>query len=163
MREVTAFLALAAAGGRFFDRGEVDFWGSRKRVESSGPGDLWADSAAPPPARRLLEAPTAENARAYLAWQRLRLERLKEALGALEKARREEVPDAPILYFARAGCRWCELQEAELEGLPVARVPEGSPLWKVHGVTATPTLVAGGRVFRGLTPRRVLLRELGRE
>ncbi len=165
MREVMALLLLAGGGGRFFDRGEVDFWGGRTRAapgEIPAPADLWADSAAPPPARRLLEAPTPQNARAYLDWQRRRLERLEQAMGALEKARREEA-GAAVLYFARPGCRWCALQEEELAGLPVVRVPEGSPLWEEHGVTATPTLVAGGKVFRGLTPRRTLLRELGRE
>jgi hypothetical protein len=65
-----------------------------------------------------------------------------------------------VLYFAREGCRWCALQEEELQGLPVVRVPAGSPLWAQHGVTMTPTLVVGGKVLKGFTPRAALLREM---
>ena len=66
---------------------------------------------------------------------------------------------AVILYFAREGCRWCALQEEELRGIPVVRVPAGSPLWAEHGVTVTPTLVVDGKVLRGFTRRDALLQE----
>jgi hypothetical protein len=36
-------------------------------------------------------------------------------------------------------------------------------LWDEFGVTLTPTLVVGEKVFRGLTPRDTLLKELNRE
>jgi hypothetical protein len=39
-------------------------------------------------------------------------------------------------------------------------VPAESPLWAQHGVTVTPTLVVGGRVLKGFTPRAALLREM---
>lgn len=153
---------------RFFRRREVDFWGTRRRAERPA-DDLWADSSPPAPVRRLLESPTRVNARAYVTWQKERLERLRRAIAALEEAKLES-PDAaregapaPILYFSRSGCPYCALQEAELRDLPVTRVPEGSPLWEEYGVTVTPTLVLNGRPFRGLTPRQTLLKELHRE
>jgi hypothetical protein len=152
--------ALLLGGDGFFAGREVDFWGAR-RAPAAGLGTLWEDSTAPAPVRRLLEAPSPETARGYLAWQTERLRRLRTAAEAVDVVRRGEAP-AGILYFAREGCRWCERQEAELEGLPVIRVPAGSAAWEEHGVTVTPTLVAGGRVFRGFTPRAVLLGELGK-
>jgi hypothetical protein len=160
MLALGAVLAWAGGDGGFFPGREVDFWGTR-RAPASAAAELWADSAAPAPVRRLLEAPTPEHARAYVAWQAERLRRIREAMGAVEALSRPA--SGPVLYFARAGCRWCALQERELEGLPVARVPEGSPLWREHGVTATPTLVVRDRVFRGFTPREAIEKELGRE
>ena len=160
MLEMIAVLALLE-DERFFQRRDVDFWGARRRVEAPAAADLWADSSAPPPARRLLEAPTRENALAYVAWQKERLERLRSALAALEGVKREEAPE--ILYFTRPGCPWCALQDRELDGLTVARVPEGSPLWEEHRVTVTPTLVVRGRVHRGFTPRGTIEKDLGRD
>lgn len=154
-----AVIALVAAGGGgFFERKEVDFWNAR-RAAAPAPAELWADSTAPPPVRRLLEAPTDGNARAYLAWQEERMKRLRAAMAAVESARGA----ASVLYFAREGCRWCALQEEELRGLPVVRVPAGSPLWEKHGVTVTPTLVVEGRALRGFTPREAIVKELRRE
>lgn len=150
---------LALGGGGFFGGREVDFWGTRRSAPTAE--DLWADSPAPAPVRRLLEAPTAENARAYVAWQSERLRRLRAAMEAVEAAAART--GARVLYFARTGCRWCALQERELEGLSVTRVPEGSPLWERHGVAVTPTLVVRDRVFRGLTPRAAIEKELSRE
>lgn len=159
MCEMIAAWILLSGGERFFERREVDFWGTRRRPEAPALQDLWPDSNAPPIARKLLEEPTREHAEAYLAWQEQRMRKLQAALSAVEEAKRA----SPILYFTRPGCRYCDLQDAELEGLPVRRVPPGSPLWKEHEVTATPTLVVAGRAFRGFTPRAALLRELGRE
>lgn len=154
MLEVIVMVALAGEESRFFERRDVDFWNARRRAAEPS-AELWSDSAAPPPVKRLLEAPTAQNARAYLAWQEERMSRLRAAMAAVDTAR------APsVLYFAREGCRWCALQEEELQGLPVVRVPAGSPLWAQHGVTVTPTLVVGGKVLRGFTPRAALLREM---
>lgn len=160
MLELIAALAALGDESRFFARREVDFWGTTRRAEAPAPAELWPDSPAPPPVRRLLESPSRETARGYLAWQKERMERLRSALAALEEAKLE---GAPLLYFARPGCSWCGLQDRELEGLPAVRVPEGSPLWEEHGVRVTPTLVVKGRVFRGLTSREAILRELGRE
>jgi hypothetical protein len=161
MLEVSLFLALLGDGRGFFERRDVDFWGKVRRAEEPA-ADLWADSAAPPPVRRLLEAPGPENARAYLHWQEERFRRLRAAVAAVD-AVREERREAPALYFAREGCRWCALQEEELRGIEVLRIPPGSPLWKEHGVTVTPTLVVGGKALRGFTPRAAILKELGRE
>jgi hypothetical protein len=161
MLEVIALLALAGDGSRFFERRDVDFWNAKRRAAET-PADLWADSTAPPPVRRLLEAPGAETARAYLAWQEERLRKLRAAMAAVESARGTP-PAEPILYFARDGCRWCALQEEELRGLTVVRVPAGSPLWAEHGVTVTPTLLVQGKLLRGLTSRVALLKELRRE
>lgn len=156
MLEVTAILALLGGEGGFFGRREVDFWGTR-RAEPPAPASSWADAAAPEPVKRLLDAPTRENARAYVDWQKERLRRLQAAMAAVQA-----VAPKDVLYFAREGCRWCALQEKELEGIPVTRVPEGSPLWEEHAVTATPTLVVRGKALRGYTPREAVLRELGR-
>jgi hypothetical protein len=154
MLALTAALLLGGEG--FFAGREVDFWGTR-RAAAPAVEPVWTDSSAPPPVRRLLEAPSAETARAYLEWQAERLRRLRAATQAVEALR-----PAGILYFAREGCPWCAKQEEELEGLPVIRVPKGSAAWEEHGVTVTPTLVAGGRVFRGFTPRAALLEAMGR-
>jgi hypothetical protein len=159
MLAVIAVLALSGEESRFFERREVDFWNARRRTAEPA-CELWSDSAAPAPVRRLLEAPTAQNARAYLSWQEERMSRLRAAMAAVDSAR--EVPAPTILYFAREGCRWCALQEEELQGLAVVRVPPGSPLWAEHGVTVTPTLVVGGKVLRGYTPRAALLKEMPR-
>jgi hypothetical protein len=158
MLEVIAVLAVMGDGSRFFERREVDFWNTR-RPKAETAAELWADSTAPAPVRRLLESPTGENARAYLAWQEARMSRLRAAMAAVESAREP----AKLLYFAREGCRWCALQEEELRDLDVVRVPAGSPLWEKHGVTVTPTLVVDGKVLRGYTPRAALLKEMRRE
>ncbi len=162
MVELIALAALSADGG-FFKSDGVDFWGDRREAaQKKNNGDLWADSKAPAPVRRLLEAPTPANAAAYLEWQKRRLARLREAMKAVEAARRAEAPST-LLYFARPGCRFCALQEKELEGLSVRRVPQGSPLWRKHDITVTPTLVVGKRTFRGLTPRKAILKEMNRD
>lgn len=159
MREMI-FLAALLGGDGFFERRDVDFWGARRANVVPAP-DLWPEATAPATVRKLLDAPTRENARAYLEWQSARLKRLREAVAAVDEAQRERSP--AILYFSRPGCRWCALQEEELRDLPVARVPEGSPLWKEHGVTVTPTVVVNGRAFRGLTPRAAILKEMKHE
>jgi hypothetical protein len=169
--------AWALSGEGFFGGRELDFWGTRRAApRPAAEAELWADSTAPAPVKRLLDAPTAGNARAYLDWQAARLRRLREAVEAVEAAglRPAEAaaaaaalaarpPGEAILYFSRPGCRWCVLQDRELEGLPVVRVPEGSPLWERHGIEATPTLVVRGRALRGFTPRARIERELARE
>ncbi len=161
MRGAVAALILVGGAGRFFENRDIDYWGKGRPEAPEGAGeDLWADSSAPAPVKRLLAAPTRANAEAYLAWQSARLERLRAAVVAVEEAR--GAAGGPILYFSRPGCGYCALQDAELRGLPVERVPEGSPLWRFYGVTATPTLVVRGRLFRGFTPRESILRELGR-
>jgi hypothetical protein len=154
MHALIAVCALTCGGDRFFERRDVDFWNG-KRAETVPAAELWADSAAPPPVRRLLENPSAENARSYLAWQEERFRRLRAAIAAVEAAQ----PAAPLLYFAREGCSWCAMQEEELRGLPVTRVPAGSPLWAEYGVTMTPTIVAGGKVLRGYTKREAIVKE----
>lgn len=155
MLALTAALVLGGPG--FFEGRDVDFWKRKRPLPAPEP--LWTDSAAPVPVRRLLETPSRETAEAYVAWQKERLARLRSAMEAVEAL-------APrtrgILYFGREGCGWCERQEKELEGLDVVRVPEGSPLWARHGVTVTPTLVVGGRTFRGFTPRAAIEREADR-
>jgi hypothetical protein len=158
-----AMMVLLLLGdGGFFERRDVDFWKSRAKAEAPAEAELWADSPAPGPAKRLLAAPTRENAAAYLDWQARRLVRLREAMEVVEEARRSRGGRA-VLYFSRPGCRWCALQEEELAGIPVVRVPERSPLWTEHGVTVTPTLIVNGRALRGFTPRAALLRELGHD
>ncbi|MBV8879833.1 MAG: hypothetical protein JO332_07720 [Planctomycetaceae bacterium] len=162
MLALIACCALGGEDGRFFERRDVDFWESHRRA-AAPEAELWSDSAAPPPVKRLLEKPGPETARSYLAWQEERFRRLRAAIGAVEAVQRGAAPKGPLLYFSREGCRWCALQEEELRGLDVVRVPPGSPLWAEFGVTMTPTLVIDGKVLRGLTPRETLLKELRHE
>lgn len=159
MLAVIVACALGGEAGRFFERRDLDFWKTPRRA-AEAPVDLWSDSAAPPPVKRLLEKPGPETARSYLAWQEERFRKLQAAIAALEAVRK---PKGPLLYFAREGCRWCALQEEELKGVDVVRVPPGSPLWEELGVTVTPTLALDGRVFRGFTPREALMKELRRD
>ncbi|HZE96951.1 MAG TPA: hypothetical protein VE981_07985 [Planctomycetota bacterium] len=159
MRALIALWALVGDDSRFFERRDVDFWNSRRKASEPAAADLWADSAAPPAVKRLLDAPSAETARSYLAWQEERFRRLRAAIAAVE-AEQGRKAEAPLLYFSREGCPWCARQDQELQGLPVVRVPAGSPLWSQYGVTMTPTLVAGGKVLRGFTPREALMKEL---
>ncbi len=158
MLALVALMALGGDDGRFFERRDVDFWNSRRKTAET-PAELWSDSTAPAPVRRLLDAPGPESARSYLAWQEERFKRLRAAIAAVETERGAKAGPS-ILYFAREGCRWCTLQEGELQGLSVVRVPPGSPLWERYGVTVTPTLVVDGKVLRGYTPRESLLKEL---
>lgn len=166
MRGALAVLLLLGGPGRFFREPDVNFWGTpRPGPVPAAEEDLWADSQAPEPVRRLLREPSRGNAEAYLSWQAARLQKLRRAIAAVEEARRPGPGSSSpeILYFSRPGCPFCDLQERELEGLPLVRVPANSPLWTAYGVTVTPTIVVRGRVFRGLTPRAVLLREAARE
>ena len=158
---LTLILVLSTGGDGFFSGREVDFWEDPR--DATVPAvDVWTDSEAPPAVLRLLESPTREHAEAYLAWQHERMRRLQVAFEMVEKVQAESRPEEPrsLLYFSRPGCKWCALQERELEGLSVIRVPEHSPLWEEHGVRVTPTIVVGGKIFRGLTPRRKLLEVL---
>lgn len=148
-------LMILMGGDGFFAGRDVDFWGSRRTAPKVE--EVWTDSSAPPPVRRLLETPSPETAKGYLAWQTERLRRLRQAAEAVDALR-----PPGLLYFAREGCAWCAKQEVELAGLPVIRVPAGSAAWEEYGVTVTPTMVVRGKVFRGFTPRAALLEELGR-
>jgi hypothetical protein len=160
MRLAAALLLAAGTAGaqderRFFAT-EVDFWGRPPRARAA---ILWRGETPPPPgpARDLLEAPTPENARRYLDWQRERLDRLRKAIEALEAAGAGD-ESAEILGFTRDDCPYCRLQAAMLAGLPVRWIRPGQApeLWAKYGVTATPTLVANGRVFRGVTARKTI-------
>lgn len=158
----TLMVLLLGQHAGFFERTGLDFWGARSKTPPPS-SELWPDSEAPVPVRRLLEQPSPEHAKAYLAWQEERFRRLRAAVQAVREASPSPtaaVPPGDVLYFSRPGCRWCELQERELEGLAVTRVPEGSPLWESYGVTATPALARGSRVLRGFTTRAVIEKEL---
>lgn len=158
----TLTLLLLGQGAGFFERAELDFWGGRRKPAPAA-AELWPESEAPVAVRRLLEQPSPEHAKAYLAWQEERFRRLRAAVQAVREASTPPQPAAPpgeLLYFARPGCRWCDLQDRELEGLAVTRVPEGSPLWDTYGVKATPALARGSRVLRGFAPRAVIEEEL---
>ena len=156
---IAALLATSAAPAspRFFEK-EVAFWDAPRKKPARAPTWMEGETVPPGPARDLLERPTAENARAYLEWQQERLERLQRALEALEAVSSEGAPASGAILFTRDECPWSRAQEEELRGLPLAVVRHGtSPeLWTRHGVTATPTLVVNGRVFRGFTERAVV-------
>ena len=63
---LTLTLLLAAGGDGFFDGRAVKFWDQRPDT-AAPPVEVWTDSKAPAPVRRLLEAPTREHAEAYPA------------------------------------------------------------------------------------------------
>lgn len=162
---VLALLAQEAPRSSFF-RKDVDFFGAKPRPK---PADtpLWEGDKPPPaPVRELLERPSAETARRYLEWQKRRLEQLAAAIRAVEEAKTGEARPAPanagILHFTREGCPFCVEQDRRLEGLEVKRIRPGeSPeLWDRHRVDATPTLVIGDRVLRGLQSREEIDRIL---
>jgi hypothetical protein len=148
-------LVLVPPPGGFWERGALEFWG--RPAAKAAKAELWPEGSAPGPVRALLEDPGPERAKAYLEWQAERMKRLRAAVKALREA---ASPPGELLYFARPGCTWCAKQERELEGLDVTRVPEGSPLWEAHGITAVPSLVLGGRVLRGFAGRDRIEKEL---
>jgi len=162
MRLIPLLAALAASASpaerRFFTK-DVDFW---NRAVRSSTARAWVGETppSPGPARDLLEAPTPENAKRYLEWQRDRLARLQRALEALDAAASEEDRENTFILFARDDCPYSRAQVSHLRGLPVTvvRVGESPALWSRYGVTATPTLVVRGRIFRGLTDRTVIER-----
>jgi len=167
MRVALLALVLSASAAaqetppREFFGGEVDFFGEKKKKRETPTAPVWEGDKPPPaPVRELLEKPSPETARRYLEWQKHRLERLAQALKALEEAKAAEPkPDGKqILYFTRENCPYCREQDRLLGDLEVRRLNPGeSPeLWTRYGVDATPTLVVGGKVFRGVTARDVL-------
>ncbi|MBI2932994.1 MAG: thioredoxin family protein [Planctomycetes bacterium] len=146
---------------QFFEKPDVDFWGTKKKGADPPP---WVEPGhtPPEPVVRLLEEPTHENARAYLQWQEDRLARLRAALEAIEEVQSSAPPTdrREILYFAQEGCPHCAEQDRRLEAAdlgerPLRRLtPRDAPeLWERYKVTATPTLVIDGRVLRGLRTR----------
>ena len=167
----------AASPRRFFDRADVDFWGSRKAPLASS--SLWVEPVVgndgrvqvyvpPREVREFLESPTRENGAKYLAWQRERIGRLRKAAQILAEIR-SDVREPTLLYFSKPGCPYCVAQERVLAELkfPVTRVESNSPLWGTHGVNATPTLVwvrpgKPPRKFEGYTSREILEKEVRR-
>jgi hypothetical protein len=83
-------LLLTLTSPDFFKRDRIEFWGPRPRKVARPSTDAAFGGKVPPPVRRLLDQPTAEHARAYLAWQRERLGRIRRALRAIEKVSREQ-------------------------------------------------------------------------
>lgn len=77
---------------RFFERPHIEFWGPRPpRKAPPNPEPVpELETDLPPPVRELVADPTPERARAYLAWQRERIERLRKALHLLEEVSRED-------------------------------------------------------------------------
>ena len=153
---MSAMMLLALlAQERFFERSAVDFWDA-KRPE---PEPTWIEPGhrPPDPVIRLLEAPTRANADAYLRWQEERLAKLQAALQAIADA---QAGASDILYFTQPGCGFCAEQDRELEAARIDKravrriLPGESPdLWRRYAVRATPTLVVGDRVHRGLARR----------
>ncbi len=161
MIALLAALSAAAPGGEaprapFFSK-DVDFFGVKPRPKAP-PAPAW-DGERPPPApvRDLLASPSPETARRYLDWQQSRIEQLRKAVEAVEAARAAEAPPG-ILYFTQPGCGYCAIQDRLLGDLPVRRIGPGeeAELRAKYRVDATPTIVAGGRVFRGVTPRATI-------
>lgn len=164
-------IALMLAG-QFFDRPDVDFWGTRKSSATTETAPSWAEPGHVPPAPvvRLLDNPTRENALAYLKWQEDRLARLRAALKAIGEVGPSQKSPAPdekppgrsseILYFSQDHCPFCQEQDRQLEGADLhgrtlrRLTPEREPeLWKRYRVTASPTLVIDGNVLRGVQTR----------
>jgi hypothetical protein len=100
--------AQLAAQDRFFSRPRVDFWGeNRHEIQPATPTeDLWTEhqvardgrvSAYRPPQvlLDLLEEPSDQNARRYLDWQRLRVQKILQAQRALDRVNTSSLPEHP--------------------------------------------------------------------
>jgi hypothetical protein len=146
---------------RFFNASYVDYWGSgpKSKADESKQRDDYTDaivtddgrveSYRPPQAVvDLLQSPTEENARKYLAWQRERLRRVAAAVKAVRDAD-DKAPEEPlsvkVTYFTRAGCPACAKQDVEIKKLSgrVATVIEidDPDVLQALGIDAVPTLV----------------------
>jgi hypothetical protein len=154
--------ALVLQEGRFFDRRDVDFFGTRKKPEPArswvepvqGADGRWQLYVPPREVIAFLESPTRETGERYLAWQRDRMDRLRKAVAVLQELQPK------VLYFSKPDCPYCEAQEKELAGMRVVRVEADSPLWKK--VRVVPTLMIGDRILEGFTPRAAIEREVRR-
>ncbi len=109
------------ASRRFFKNEAVDFFGDRaKRLAAAKAKEsaetIWAEpvqredgsfSIHVPPKQvvEFLNSPTEENAKAYLAWKRERLQKLQKAMETLKKVAAEETPkkQGPRSEADRAG------------------------------------------------------------
>jgi len=147
---------------RFFNASYVDYWGigpKSKAAEGKQKDDLFTDAVVtddgkvesyrPPQAVvDLLDSPTEENARKYLAWQRERLRRIAAALKAVRDAA-DKAPEEPVsmrlTYFKRAGCPACAKQDVEIKKLSgrVGTVTEidDPDVLEALGIKAVPTLI----------------------
>jgi hypothetical protein len=185
-----------ASPRRYFDR-PIDFWraglgwgGEKEPKEPAldpGPGRLriresvwaqpiqtpdgsWMIYVPPPAVLNFLENPTAETAKAYVAWKADQAEKLKKAFSLLQEAKGKpegkkeaatppssdaERPERPptatvmLLYFHQKSCPHCTTQDGVLEKWlrrhPEVRLAayergERDDLWKTFQVRGTPTL-----------------------
>lgn len=80
---------------RFFERPDIEFWGPRPPRKAQAAPDPAAhlETDLPTPVREFVADPTPERARAYLEWQRERIERLRRALRLLEEISKENRRD----------------------------------------------------------------------
>ena len=116
---LTLILILAAGGDGFFAGRAVDFWEDR-RDTAVATVEVWTDSEAPPPVRRLLETPTREHAEAYLAWQHERMRRLQVAFEVVEEVQAESRPkgEAPCFTFPDPAANGARSRNASSRGFP---------------------------------------------
>jgi hypothetical protein len=185
---------------RYFDR-PIDFWraglsldgdkepkgptldpgSGRLRIRESvwaqpiqTPDGSWLVYVPPPAVLNFLENPTAETAKAYVAWKADQAEKLKKAFNLLQEAKgkpegKKEAATSPpleaaspglyptsdvtLVYFHQKTCTHCTTQDGVLEKwlrrhpevhLAPYEPGERDDLWKAFQVRGTPTLV-----FRG--------------
>ena len=193
---------------KFFSVKRVDFWKDgkevtkgedlRRPVDGTTAVSIWAEPIRLPDGRFVtyvppkavldfLEEPSKENARKYLEWQKLRIDKMRKAAKVLSEIQAEsaaksaDVSREPpkfvpveILYFKKPGCPFCVDQDRILEDLKKelpnltirAFEPGEEPdLWKRYGVSAVPALVVrGGKeresFLRGLSNRARIMKAI---
>jgi hypothetical protein len=150
-----ALIALSLGQG-FFDKPDVDFWGTRRLKPAAPAASVFEETVTLPDGRaarwtppaevlRLLDDPSPQNARAYLEIQAERMKRIRRAMEAVRAAGRP-----PVIVYSLPGCPACERQRAELQEVP----------WTVRflpppdSVTRVPTIVIGERVLVGFHTKK---------
>lgn len=182
MLEALIVLTLAPQGLRYGEG--VDYWGDRQAARKKPlikEESLWADRTGgytpPKQVLQFLEEPTKENARAYLAWQQERMNRLKAASEVLREVVEESRPKSTgpieILYFKRDDCPYCKDEDQVITALVKANpeikvrtlMPKDEPaLWREYDIKVVPSLVVTGKkskvLIRGFVPRDDLVQIL---
>jgi hypothetical protein len=100
---------------------ELDFWRDRPPpLSPPSSTDLFREGDSAPPAElaRLLDDPSPENARRYLAFQAERLARIRRAVEAIRQELGREQDQ--IEFHSLPGCPACERQERELSAPDLA-------------------------------------------
>lgn len=71
--------------------GELDYFSHQTQEKQEEHQSLdWSETTMPPAVLTLLESPTPQNAKAYLAWQKQKVQRIVQAQAAIDQVIREQ-------------------------------------------------------------------------